>query len=135
MVLRFILIVRTILMHSKWYSNRTHRMCNFYSMHCDFMFVIRSLMREKPYTIIFAILFVCVFIFGYAIRICELPLSRNEENMSVFHNYFNAFWNVIITFSTVGYGDIYVRTFLGRLIIVIVIIFGVFIISLMVASF
>lgn len=104
-------------------------------MHCDFMFVIRSLMREKPYTIIFAILFVCVFIFGYAVQICELPLSRNEENMSVFHNYLNAFWNVIITFSTVGYGDIYVRTFLGRLIIVIVIIFGVFIIALLMASF
>lgn len=99
------------------------------------MFVVRSLMREKPYTIIMQITLLCVFIFGYAIRICELPLSRNEENLSVFHNYLNAFWNVIITFSTVGYGDIYVRTFLGRVVIVIVIIFGVFIVSLMVASF
>ena len=43
-------------------------------------------------------------------------------------------WNIIITISTVGYGDYYARTTLGRIVIFFVCIFGVFVVSLMVVT-
>ena len=43
-------------------------------------------------------------------------------------------WNIIITISTVGYGDLYARTVPGKIIIFFVCIFGVFVVSLMVVT-
>ena len=39
-------------------------------------------------------------------------------------------WLVFITGSTVGYGGIIPKTFLGRLIVIVVIVFGTFLMSL-----
>lgn len=47
-------------------------------------------------------------------------------------NFANALWLTIITMTTVGYGDFYPRTLFGRIIDVFLIIWGIFIVSLMV---
>jgi len=44
----------------------------------------------------------------------------------------NALWLTIITMTTVGYGDYYPRTTFGRVIDVILVVWGTFIVSLMV---
>lgn len=83
-----------------------------------------------------------IFIFGYLVRICESPLIRNDESSNNLHLYANTMWNIIITMTTVGYGDFYARTDLGRyaprtttrLVIFIVCIFGVFVVSMMVVT-
>ena len=59
-------------------------------------------------------MFAMIFIFGYAIRICESPLIRNDDSENNLSLYSNAMWNIMITMTTVGYGDFYVRTDLGR---------------------
>jgi voltage-gated potassium channel len=47
-------------------------------------------------------------------------------------NYHNAFWLILITTTTVGYGDYYPQTPLGRIIILFVAIWGTLIVSVMV---
>ena len=42
----------------------------------------------------------------------------------------NSIWNVIITMTTVGYGDIYPKTTMGRLVGVIVAMWGLFLVSM-----
>ena len=44
----------------------------------------------------------------------------------------NSIWLIIITMTTVGYGDFYPRTFFGRLLDCFISIWGIFIISMMV---
>lgn len=98
------------------------------------MFVAKSLMRTEPYSLIFSSMASLILIFGYAVRICESPLNRLDSTVLYYESYWNAMWNIIITISTVGYGDYYARTTLGRFVIFFVCIFGVFVISLMVVT-
>ena len=51
-----------------------------------------------------------------------------------FSSYISSIWTIILTLTTVGYGDFYPRTFIGRLIIFIVCIWGMCIVSIMVVS-
>ena len=51
-----------------------------------------------------------------------------------FKNLYSCMWNVIITLSTVGYGEMYPKTFFGRIVGVIVCLWGVFILSLFVVT-
>lgn len=44
----------------------------------------------------------------------------------------NAIWLTFITMTTVGYGDFYPRTSFGRVVDVILVIWGTFIVSLMI---
>lgn len=74
MLLRVILIIRTLLMMSSWYCNRTYRVCNLYACEADYLFVIKCSMKERPYTIIAIAMLNSIIFFGYAVRICEAPL-------------------------------------------------------------
>ena len=43
-------------------------------------------------------------------------------------------WNTLITFTTVGYGDLYPKTYGGRIIGMIIIFWGVFLVSFFVVT-
>ena len=47
-------------------------------------------------------------------------------------NYFNAFWCIIVTMTTVGYGDYFPKSIPGRVIVFIVCIIGITLVSLIV---
>jgi hypothetical protein len=60
------------------------------------------------------------------------PLHRaypSSENLELFAN---VVWFTIITMTTVGFGDYYPSTPFGRMIILFVVIWGIFIVSIMV---
>ncbi|KRX06937.1 hypothetical protein PPERSA_07100 [Pseudocohnilembus persalinus] len=131
-MIRVLLIFRTLLMLSQWYNNRSQRICKLYSCDSDILFVIKCTMKEQPYTIVSIGFFCSLFYFSFLIRVCESPLIR--QGNQDFHSYYNSIWNMIITMTTVGYGDYYAQTHLGRFIIFIVSIWGTFIISMMVVT-
>ena len=51
------------------------------------------------------------------------------------HSIPNCMWVVILTMTTVGYGDFYPRTNLGRIVAFMVCVWGVYIVSLTVIAF
>ena len=65
-------------------------------------------------------------------KIFESPLS--DASGQDFRLYANCLWNVVITICTVGYGDIYPKTHLGRLVGIISCFWGFFVISMMVVT-
>ena len=73
---------------------------------------------------------------AYVIRIFELPYYRSHDDLdSDFDNFFNAVYLVLITITTVGYGDFYPESNIGKVLAVCVAIFGAFLISLLVLAF
>lgn len=47
---------------------------------------------------------------------------------------YNCMWNVIITLTSVGYGELYPKTFFGRIVGIIICFWGVFIVSFFVVT-
>lgn len=103
-----------------------------YGCNANTLFAIKSLMQTIPTRLNTIFLFLLIFWFGEAVRICENPLTRVVTDMQF--NYINSMWTVVLTMTTVGYGDIYPRTTLGRLVIFFCSIFGVIVISLIVVT-
>ncbi|CAD8112935.1 unnamed protein product [Paramecium primaurelia] len=134
MLSRTVFLFRSLLAQTFWYSNRTQRVCNLYACEGNYMFVAKSLMRTSPYTAQFIALTSLICIFAQGVRISENPLTRNDPNNNNLGKYDNAVWNIIISITTVGYGDFYTRTDLGRFVIFIVCVLGIFVISIMVVT-
>ncbi|CAD8079098.1 unnamed protein product [Paramecium primaurelia] len=129
---RVIFFIRTTLLNSYWHSNRTDRVCNLYASQADYMFTIKSLMRNQPFTVNYSAMILLIFVFGYCLRICESPLNRIDISSNDFSSYANSMWCVIVTSTTLGYGDYYTRTLLGRIVMSVVCILGNFVVSSMI---
>ena len=61
---------------------------------------------------------------AYALQVSEMPLTAYTEieigGANDFSYFSNAIWCVILTISTVGYGDIYPKTDIGRFIVIFI---------------
>jgi len=70
---------------------------------------------------------------SYVLRIFEIPYQRRfGDNIYQFDDFTNSIWLVLATITTVGYGDIIVHTYPGRLIMMLVALWGPIMISLVV---
>ena len=86
-----------------------------------------------PFFNFLTILGFSIFLFGFALRTFERPYTSATRRFN-FDYLWNSFWCVIVTMTTIGYGDIYPQTHLGRLVIIVSCIWGVFILSLFVVA-
>ena len=74
--------------------------------------------------------------FAMLIRIFERPYYRfnfPDIDYQYFDSFSNSIWYVIITVSSVGFGDIYAVTPMGRILTVFAVLVGVIFLSTMVA--
>lgn len=77
-----------------------------------------------------------VFIFVVLIRIFERPVTDSlgyaDDAMNI-GNLYNSIWFVIITMTTVGYGDMFAKTLYGRILNIFISIYGISIVSMIVS--
>lgn len=77
-------------------------------------------------------------IISYMLKIVErevyyVSIDSQEKNIDL-RSYYNCVWITILAMTTVGYGDVYPKTNIGRLINMLAAILGTIIISMMVIS-
>ena len=130
--LRVYLAFKFILYLTQFMGPRPHRVCNFSACDANTMFAVKSLMKQYPFQILFWGLIISTFIYGYCLRIFEAQL--NEASGQNFSILFNCMWNVIITLTTVGYGDLYPKSFWGRVVGIMISFWGVLIVSFFVVT-
>lgn len=116
-----------------------------YGCEANYLYAIKCLFKDTPMLLI-GIVFICsILIFATSLRIAERDvqaifnqINSNSEGNSQksgtndISDFSNALWLTIITMTTVGYGDYYPRTTFGRVIDVILVVWGTFVVSLMV---
>lgn len=144
--MRFIYVLRVFLLHTSYYSNSCHRLFIFTKSQCSYRFVMRCLMKNYPLQIMIVIFIGLLFFFAYLLKISERPLiyailmreRPTNPNFYILYDlsdYTNCLWLLIITMTTVGYGDYTPKTISGRCIIVAACVLGVMTVSLIVIIF
>ena len=134
--LRVYLLLKYYSFYSSWADDRAEKICNECNTLGGISFAIKAELKERPYTMVGILMVLSILIFGFALRNVELGFMQYKDK-SKFQDWsyaYNGFWCVMITILTVGYGDFYPQTVLGRIIAVVACLWGTFLISLMVVS-
>jgi hypothetical protein len=90
------------------------------------------ILKSPGITTIFTIL-VSTFMLAYFLRVFEIEYYR-QLKMVDFDSYFQAIWVIVISITTVGFGDLVPYSYMGRIIIMIAAFWGAFLISLMIVT-
>lgn len=74
------------------------------------LFVLKCIVHESPVILIGGMWILTVLIFSYVMRILE------QENKDFdFLNYYNSVWYVLVTLTSIGYGDYFPKSPLGKI--------------------
>jgi hypothetical protein len=131
-MLRCWYFVKFYLVNSEFHSARIQRVCEMNNFDTNLEFSMKASMIKTPYILYFILFFSILACCSFSLRVFERELDMYTKEYFV--SYWNTIWCLIITMTTVGYGDYYPSTFFGRLIGIISSIFGVFLISMLVVT-
>ena len=96
-------------------------------------FCLKALIEQRPGFTVTILSVISILWLSYLLRIFE-RIAYESQGQKVFESYFTSIWCVVITMTTVGYGDVYSISTFGRLISIGNALWGAFIISCLVAS-
>jgi hypothetical protein len=133
MLIRFYFLFRTLLNLNLFAELTSKRICGQHNVEPGTAFSMKALLRERPGITVFLTALISIMWLAYLLRVFE-RIAYDSSGQKVFDSYFTSIWNVVITMTTVGYGDISSISVFGRLISMLNAIWGAFIISLLVAS-
>jgi hypothetical protein len=85
-------------------------------------------MKESPMNVLCYSLIMTLITFSFQLRLFERHVEPNFENITT------AMWNMMITMLTIGYGDVYPKSHMGRFIGIVIAGWGVFYVSLFVVA-
>lgn len=139
LILRLFFLTKTFILWSKFYDSRADRICKLMGKELSIFFGIKCYMIHQPFLFIVYILLIYCFGLGYSLKIIEGPLLENNikdnKNTGDYSKFPNCFWNIIVTMTTIGYGDYYPKSFLGRVIMFFVAISGPLLVAIIVNEF
>ena len=129
--LRLSYLIIIVVICSEFYSARADRVCKLMGKKLSLFFSFRALfITYKPLMLGYCTVIICT-ILAYMLKIINQPIPI-ENYSKTFGNYY---WFVVITMTTVGYGDIFPETALGRIIGCASAISGTIVVALIVSFF
>jgi potassium intermediate/small conductance calcium-activated channel subfamily N protein 2 len=135
MLLRVFLIPRVLQHYSRYANEHSRQICVEVGCHAGSFFVLKALFKEKPYSMIAVAMTLSIIIFSIATRTFERPYEPSSSGSKQDYDYiWNSMWLIVLTMTTVGYGDFFPQTHMGRFVVIIACFWGVFIVSIMVVT-
>lgn len=113
---------------TNWTAPKAQRCCAIFGAEANFLFGLKALMIKEPLRVVLYAFVFSLLQLSICLQIFEREVDENFSNLTT------AMWNIIITLTTVGYGDYYPKTNFGRLIGIITAFWGVFFVSLFVVA-
>eukprot|EP00347_Sterkiella_histriomuscorum_P011535 403372085 len=143
MMIRIYLVLRLLTKLTQWRNKKAQKFCNEEGIDADTIFSLKCLMQTKPYTVLLISFIILSVMFGFAVRTLERPYYQDdstggqEQKGAGYQDYnfmMNGWWLIVVTMTTVGFGDFFARTYLGRTVSVMACFTGTFLVSLMVVT-
>ena len=122
-LIRFYSIIRLIVVRTNFYGSKVSRVCKMMGIKLSYFFAIKCLIKKEPLKMWLSLLTVSVMILSSMLKVLE---NYSEQ----YQTFGNCIWNVLITMTTVGYGDISAKTNLGRIVAIVTAIIGTLFISM-----
>jgi len=130
---------------SRWTTDVAKSICNKHNVRMGLHFTLKAELKKRPMVVLSIMMIFSLGICSYSMRTFEYGVVSNTEysNTAGFKGasgnddlstILNCMWLVIVTMTTVGYGDYYPRSHLGRFVGVISCIIGMLLVSLMVVA-
>lgn len=104
-------------------------MCAFSNVKVTESFLIRVWLNSNPMATLTCLVFIVAVVFSYALYVFEREKDYESllaEELSMENVYGDYIWLTVITLMTVGYGDMYPTTPLGRFVAILISIGGLF---------
>jgi hypothetical protein len=127
-LLRFHFILRFTVFLSDWMCPDTNSICKKYKFNTNVLFSIKSMLQRTPLIIYPSVSISFLFIFTFCIRVLERGITFPNQD---FNSYFNSLWYLLMTMTSVGYGDFSVRSNEARIVAIFACLFGSFLTSLL----
>ena len=120
---RIYVIFRWFIFLTEIYTSRANRLSHLIGTELTRGFALRSFILDSPFSFLL-----------FMLKISEGPYYTSDMGINDYRKIKNCIWNVFVTMTTVGYGDMYPSTVLGKIIILVCCLVGVFITSLVTIS-
>jgi len=107
MLLRVYILVRVLKHYTKWSNMHAEEICERYGTDASTVFVLKAIFKERPYFTLSVCMAISIAIFGLATRTFERPYNKDNGDNQNYDYVWNAMWLIVLTMTTVGYGDFY----------------------------
>lgn len=125
-------IFKLLIVFSRYSTARAARSCEMNKFNINYSFYLKALMDVSPYYVYGLSMFLSLLVCSYALRIYERDLDQYSG--FDFSNFTHCIWFTVITMTTVGFGDYYPSTAIGRIIGMFGCFVGVFLVSMLVVT-
>jgi hypothetical protein len=138
-IILFIFACYLLLENNENYGTRTHRICRMFGIKNNINYVLKCIISKNSFIFAAIIVFGGVFFFATIINFSEIgyytslkpsdfdtyeDFEYQIKTSKVLVSYYNTLWYIIITITTTGYGDFYVRATFSRIIIGVIAFYG-----------
>ncbi|CAG9310751.1 unnamed protein product [Blepharisma stoltei] len=131
MIVRLIFVYRAIINYTPYQNHLARTFCLNHNAKSNVRFVFKCLVALHPLVVIlFLLLIPSVIICGCLMRIVERPLI--DLSHQDFHNPLSGIWCMFSSMSSVGFGDLYPISYLGRIMAVLGYCLGTIFLSLII---